>query len=98
MNTATSSPLRREPQLAGQTVVVIGGSAGIGLETARLAHAEGARLILAARNLERLREAASELPVELPLKYDLIVNMKTAKALGLTIPPSVLGRADQVIE
>ncbi|HJZ64314.1 MAG TPA: SDR family oxidoreductase [Candidatus Acidoferrum sp.] len=61
MNTATSSPLRREPQLAGQTVVVIGGSAGIGLETARLAHAEGARLILAARNLERLREAASEL-------------------------------------
>ena len=36
----------------------------------------------------------SELPVELPLKYDLIVNMKTAKALGLTIPPSVLVRAD----
>ncbi len=40
MSTATPSPLRREPQLAGQTVVVIGGSAGIGLETARLAQAE----------------------------------------------------------
>lgn len=40
----------------------------------------------------------SELPVELPLKYHLIVNMKTAKALGLTIPPSVLVRAEQVID
>jgi hypothetical protein len=40
----------------------------------------------------------SELPVELPLKYDLIVNMKTAKALGLTIPPSVLVRAERVID
>jgi len=39
MSTATPSPLRREPQLAGQTVVVIGGTAGIGLETARLARA-----------------------------------------------------------
>jgi NADP-dependent 3-hydroxy acid dehydrogenase YdfG len=44
MSTATPSPLRREPQLAGQTVVASGGSAGIGLETARLARAEGATL------------------------------------------------------
>jgi NAD(P)-dependent dehydrogenase (short-subunit alcohol dehydrogenase family) len=50
-----------EPELRGQTVVVIGGSAGIGLETARRAHAEGARLILTGRNPERLRQAASEL-------------------------------------
>src|SRR4051794_7865446 len=47
--------------LLGQTVVVIGGSAGIGLETARRARAEGADVILAARNPERLERAASEL-------------------------------------
>jgi NAD(P)-dependent dehydrogenase (short-subunit alcohol dehydrogenase family) len=47
--------------LSGQTVVVIGGSAGIGLETARLARAEGADVILAARNEERLQQAADEL-------------------------------------
>jgi NAD(P)-dependent dehydrogenase (short-subunit alcohol dehydrogenase family) len=52
---------RLEPQLLGQTVVVIGGSAGIGLETARRARAEGANLILAARNAERVEHAAREL-------------------------------------
>ncbi len=46
MSTATTvSPIQREPELLGQTVVVIGGSAGIGLETARRARAEGAKLI-----------------------------------------------------
>jgi len=56
-----ASHIRREPKLFGQTVVVIGGSAGIGLETAREARAEGARLILAGRNPEALQRAASEL-------------------------------------
>jgi NAD(P)-dependent dehydrogenase (short-subunit alcohol dehydrogenase family) len=62
MSIATgTSPIQPEPKLAGQTVVVIGGSAGIGLETARLARAEGAKLILAARNPERLERVSREL-------------------------------------
>ena len=52
---------QREPELAGQMVVVIGGSAGIGLETARRARAEGASVILTGRNPGRLQHAAAEL-------------------------------------
>ena len=62
MSTATTaSRSQREPELLGQTVVVIGGSAGIGLETARRASAEGAKVILTGRDPERLQRAASEL-------------------------------------
>ena len=61
MSTATiSTSIQREPKLLGQTVVVIGGSGGIGLETARRARAEGAKVILTGRNAERLQRAARE--------------------------------------
>ncbi|MGH9580307.1 MAG: SDR family oxidoreductase, partial [Terriglobales bacterium] len=70
MSTAIPSSLRREPQLAGQTVVVIGGSTGIGLETARLANAEGATLVLTARNSERLQQVAGELTATTTMAFD----------------------------
>jgi short-subunit dehydrogenase involved in D-alanine esterification of teichoic acids len=58
---ASANAPQREPELLGQTVVVIGGSAGIGLETARRARAEGARVILTGRNPEPLQRAGREL-------------------------------------
>src|SRR5580692_9772358 len=71
MSTAiTSSDIQRKPELLGQTVVVIGGSAGIGLETARRASAEGAKLILTGRDPERLQLAASDVHAQSNTAFD----------------------------
>ena len=66
---STAVPAQREPELAGQTVIVIGGSAGIGFETARRARAEGADVILTGRNAHpKLVEQA-----------DLVTEMREVK-------------------
>ena len=68
--TTTKAATLREPELLGQTVVVIGGSAGIGLETARRARAEGAGVVLTARHADRLQQAAAELGAQSTAAFD----------------------------
>ena len=71
MTTATdSSTPVRDPALLGQTVVLIGGSSGIGLETARRARAEGANVVLTGRDPERLRRAAIEVDARSHAMFD----------------------------
>ena len=66
----TNASVAREPRLLGQTVVVIGGSAGIGFETARLARSEGAEVVITGRNPERLEEAAREVSARSSAAFD----------------------------
>ena len=66
----TNTMPRREPELSGQIVVVIGGSAGIGLETARRARAEGADVIITGRDPERLERAARDVGARRTAAFD----------------------------
>jgi putative tryptophan/tyrosine transport system substrate-binding protein len=84
----------RLPAMSGQRGFVDAG----GLISYGGDFSEGWRL--AARYVDRILKGAKpgDLPIEQPTKFELMINLKTAKALGLTIPPSLLQRADQVIE
>jgi putative ABC transport system substrate-binding protein len=82
------------PTVTGARVMVEGGglvSYGIDI---------GSNWRRAAYFVDRILRGAlpADLPVELPTKYEFVINLKTAKALGITIPPTLLARADEVIE
>ena len=90
-------PAHREPELLGQTVVVIGGSSGIGLETARAARAEGAEVIITGRDHERLERAAREVGALSTAAFDATdpdaLDALLRRPSGADRPPDALGPA-----
>ena len=83
----------RLPAIYGWPEQEDGGLIGYGTSVARLSRR-------AATYIDRIFKGANpgDLPIEQPATFELVINLKTAKALGLTIPPSLLQRADQIIE
>ncbi len=79
MTSAAAVPARLDRDLDGQTVVLVGGSAGIGLETARRARAEGAEVILTGRNADRLRQAAEDVGALRTAAFDVTDAAAVAK-------------------
>jgi NAD(P)-dependent dehydrogenase (short-subunit alcohol dehydrogenase family) len=87
MTTTAPVPTRPDRELAGQTVVVIGGSAGIGLDTARRALSAGAEVVLTGRNPDRLEHAAQELGAARSAAFDATDAAATARFFrGLSTP------------
>ncbi|GAA4303579.1 SDR family oxidoreductase [Actinomadura luteofluorescens] len=88
MTIASSDAAQRPPELTGQTVVVIGGSGGIGLETARRARAEGAAVIMTGRDPDRLERAAADVGALDSAAFDATDPDALARFFG-TLPETI---------
>ena len=90
---ADSAAKKRFPLAGASVFAEAGGQIGYGVSLLALWRR-------AAYFVDRILKGAkpADIPIERPSKFELVINLKTAKALGLTIPPSLLLRADQVIE